>query len=216
MPLQYITHQKEFMKLNFYVDENVLIPRADTEILVEEVINHCKENHEKSYSILDLCSGSGAIGISLAKYIENSKVLCADISDKALEIAKKNAKSNNVNNIEFIKTDMFKNIEEKFDLIVSNPPYIKKDIISKLDIEVQKEPLIALDGGIDGLDFYRIIIDNSNKYLNKNGKLFLEIGYDQKDEVINLLRRSGNFGEIYSKKDLYGNDRAVGASISKI
>ncbi len=209
IPLQYITNHKEFMKLDFYVDENVLIPRSDTEILVEEVINNCNKNVKNDCKILDLCSGSGAIGISIAKYIENSQVICSDISQKALEIAKNNAHQNNVKNIEFIYSNMFENIEEKFDIIVSNPPYIKKEIIEKLDKEVQNEPHIALDGGSDGLDFYRIIVNEAYNHLNKCGKLYLEIGYDQKEEVIDLLEKSGHYANIYSKQDLYGNDRIV-------
>lgn len=212
VPLQYITNHQEFMKLNFYVDENVLIPRADTEILVEEVISNCKQNVEKNYKILDLCAGSGAIGISISKYITNSYVLCTDISDKAIEVARKNAELNKIDNIKFMQSDMFKNVEGKFDIIVSNPPYIKKDIISSLDKEVQNEPIIALDGGDDGLNFYRIIVDEAYNYLNENGKLFLEIGYDQKNEVIEIINQNGKYKDIYSKKDLYGNDRIIVAT----
>lgn len=209
-PLQYITNHQEFMKLDFYVDENVLIPRADTEILVEEVISNCEKN--KEYKVLDLCTGSGAIGISIARYIPNSYITCTDVSNKALEIAKKNAKANNIDNIEFIESDMFKNIKGKFDIIVSNPPYIVKDVITTLDKEVQNEPYIALDGGIDGLDFYKIIACEAHRYLNENGKVFLEIGYDQKEEVTNLLKVSEKYNSIYSKKDLYDNDRIVVAT----
>lgn len=209
-PLQHITNHQEFMKSDFYVDENVLIPRADTEILVEEVINSCDKN--KDYKILDLCTGSGAIGVSLAKYIQNSYVTCTDISSKALEIAKKNAKENNIENIEFIQSDMFENINKKFDIIVSNPPYISKDVIKTLDKEVQNEPSIALDGGIDGLDFYKIIVNNAHVYLQKDGQIFLEIGYDQKEDVTNLLKVSEKYYKIYSKKDLYDNDRIVVAT----
>lgn len=209
-PLQYITNHQEFMKLDFYVDENVLIPRADTEILVEEVISNCEKN--KEYKVLDLCTGSGAIGISIARYISNSYITCTDISSKALEIARKNAKANNIDNIEFIESDMFKNIKGKFDIIVSNPPYIVKDVITTLDKEVQNEPYIALDGGIDGLDFYKIIACEAHRYLNENGKVFLEIGYDQKEEVTNLLKVNEKYNSIYSKKDLYDNDRIVVAT----
>lgn len=197
------------MKLDFYVDENVLIPRSDTEILVEEVINQYNKNEEREYKILDLCTGSGIVGISLAKYIKNCEVVCADISKKALEIAEKNAKNNNVDNIKFMYSNMFSNIKDKFDIIVSNPPYIKRKVIEELEKEVQNEPHIALDGGIDGLDFYKIIANQAYNYLNENGGLFLEIGYDQKEEVTNLLKDSEKFGKIYSKKDLYGNDRIV-------
>lgn len=209
-PLQYITNHQEFMKLDFYVDENVLIPRADTEILVEEVISNCEKN--KEYKVLDLCTGSGAIGISIARYISNSYITCTDVSNKALEIARKNAKANNIDNIEFIESDMFKNIKGKFDIIVSNPPYIVKDVITTLDKEVQNEPYIALDGGIDGLDFYKIIACEAHRYLNENGKVFIEIGYDQKEEVTNLLKVSEKYNSIYSKKDLYDNDRIVVAT----
>lgn len=214
-PIQYVTNNQEFMKMNFYVDENVLIPQPDTEILVEEVINICnKKNLE--YNILDLCTGSGAIGISLAKYIENSKITMSDISKNALDIAKKNAIQNKVKEkCNFIKSNMFENIKEKYDIIVSNPPYIKTDVISSLDIEVQNEPSIALDGGEDGLEFYRIIANEARKYLKKDGFLALEIGYDQKDEVINLLKDTGKYGDIYSKKDFANNDRIIVGKYSK-
>jgi len=212
-PLQYITNEQEFMKMKFYVDENVLIPRPDTEILVEEVINNCNIDVKKQYEILDLCAGSGAIGVSLAKYIQNSNVVCADISKNALDIAKRNAESNCVENIKFVQSDMFEKIDGKYDIIVSNPPYIKKNVIPTLDKEVQNEPYIALDGGEDGLDFYRIIINEAYKYLKKDGRLFLEIGYDQKEEVIKLCENIGKYSNIYSKQDLYGNDRIVVASI---
>ena len=205
-PLQYITNHQEFMGLNFYVDSNALIPQPDTEILVEEVINICKENSR----ILDLCTGSGAIGISIAKNIDKAEVTMSDISNKALEIAKKNAKSNVVmDKCKFILSDMFENIQEKFDVIVSNPPYIKTEVIKTLDKEVQNEPHLALDGGEDGLNFYKIIAENAYKYLNKDGILALEIGYDQKDEVIKLLEEVGEYTEIYCKKDLENNDRII-------
>lgn len=213
IPLQHITHHQEFMKLDFYVDENVLIPRPDTEMLVEEVINFCNKNTEKKYKILDLCTGSGAIGISIANYVKNSQVICVDISEKALEVAKKNAKLNNINNIEFVKSDMFENVASKFDLIVSNPPYIKKQIVQTLSKEVQKEPIIALDGGEDGLNFYKTIINNTYDYAYNNGMLFLEIGYDQKEDVTNLLEESKKYKDIYSKTDLSGNDRIIVAKI---
>lgn len=213
IPLQYITNHQEFMKLDFYVNEKVLIPRADTEILVEEVIEKCNKNPEKSYKILDLCSGSGAIGISIAKYVENSNVVCADISEEALNISRKNANINEVKNIKFIKSNMFQNIENDFEIIVSNPPYIKKNVILGLDKEVQNEPHIALDGGTDGLDFYRIIANEAYKHLKPNGSLFLEIGYDQKEEVSNLIKINGKYKNIYSKKDLYGNDRIIACSL---
>ena len=209
VPIEHITHQKEFMKLSFFVDKNVLIPRQDTEILVEEVINIAKKNNAKK--ILDLCTGSGAIAVSLAKYLPQAEITAIDISNEALKIAKKNAISNNVENqITFISSDMFTNLnEEKFDIIVSNPPYIKTNVIKNLDIQVQNEPYIALDGGKDGLDFYKKIINESYQYLKYNGYLCLEIGFDQKIDVIELIENTESFTGTYSKKDLFGNDRII-------
>lgn len=209
VPIEHITHQKEFMKLNFFVDNNVLIPRQDTEILVEEVIKIAKKI--KAKNILDLCTGSGAIGISLAKYLPETKIVATDISNDALNIARKNAVINNVQNqMIFINSDLFRNLEtQKFDIIVSNPPYIKTNVIEKLDIQVKNEPNIALDGGEDGLDFYRKIIKESYQYLKYNGYLCLEIGFDQKDNVVNILNETENFKNIYCKKDLGDNDRVV-------
>ena len=209
IPMQHITHQQEFMKLNFYVDENVLIPRPDTEVLVEEVIKIAKRINAKK--ILDLCTGSGAIAVSLAKYIENSEITAVDISKNALRIAKLNAKNNNVEDrITFISSNLFQNVpEEKYDIIVSNPPYIKTKDIKTLNKDVQKEPKLALDGGIDGLDFYRKIIKQADEYLKFGGFLCFEIGFDQKEDVIKLIEEQGKFKSTYSKKDLCDNDRIV-------
>ena len=210
-PIQYITNEQEFMKLKFYVDENVLIPQPDTEILVEKVINDIKD---KEVKILDLCTGSGVIAISLAKYINTSKIFATDISNKAIQIAKLNAEKNLVHKkIEFILSDMFKNInEDKYDVIVSNPPYIKTEVIKTLDKQVKHEPILALDGGIDGLNFYKIIAENAYKFLNNRGKIYLEIGYDQKDQVIELLKNTLKYKDIICIKDLNLNDRVVIAS----
>ena len=209
IPIEHITHQKEFMKLNFFVNENVLIPRQDTETLVEEVIKIAQKTNSKK--ILDLCTGSGAIAVSLAKYIEKSEITAVDISQEAIKIASKNAIMNNVENqITFVKSDLFENVKkEKYDIIVSNPPYIKKSEIPKLEKQVQKEPTIALDGGVDGLDFYRKIIKQCYEYLKYKGYLCLEIGYDQKEDVIELLKNEEKYSEIHFKKDLYDNDRIV-------
>ena len=209
IPLEHITHQKEFMKLNFFVDENVLIPRQDTEILVEEVINIAKRINAKN--ILDLCTGSGAIAVSLAKYIPQSEITAIDISDRALKVAKKNAINNQVENqITFINSDMFTNLNNgKFDIIVSNPPYIKRNVINNLDDEVKKEPYIALDGGEDGLDFYRKIVKEAYQNLKYGGYLCLEIGFDQKIDVIELIENGEKYENTYSKKDLYDNDRII-------
>lgn len=204
-PIQYIIGKQEFMGLDFEVNKNVLIPRADTEILVEEIISIIGE---KDFKVLDLCTGSGAIAVSLAKKLKNIKVTATDISLEALETAKKNAVLNDVV-AKFINSDLFENIKGSFDIIVSNPPYIETDIIKTLSKDVQHEPFIALDGGKDGLDIYRKIVNEAYKYLNENGTLALEIGYNQKEQVINLLRESGNYIDIYSKKDFGGNDRIV-------
>lgn len=204
MPIQYITNKQEFMKLNFYVDKNVLIPQPDTEILVEKAIEICN-NHGNDIKILDLCTGSGAIGISIAKNIKNAKVYATDIKNAVIDIAKQNAKQNNVDNIEFIVSDMFENIQEKdFDIIVSNPPYIETDVIKTLPTEVRNEPIIALDGGKDGLKFYKIILSEYKKYLKKDGYLLLEIGYNQAKSVGELINLNYSIIE-----DLAGNDRVI-------
>ena len=207
-PLQYITNNEEFMGLNFYVDENVLIPQPDTEVLVESAIKYITEiTVNKKISInniklLDLCTGSGAIAISLKKYIPQIKVYASDISEKALEISKINANNNNVE-INFIKSDMFKNINEKFDIIVSNPPYIKTSEISKLSKDVQNEPVLALDGGEDGLKFYRLISEQINDYLKSDGILMMEIGFDQANQVKSIFKNAKII------KDYAKNDRVV-------
>lgn len=209
IPLQHITHLQEFMKMDFYVNENVLIPRPDTEILVEEVIKIA--NKFENPKILDLCTGSGAIGISIAKYVKNSKIYATDVSEKALEVAKINAKNIGVEEkIEFIKSDLFENMGKiKFDIIVSNPPYIKNGDINYLSEEVQKEPKLALEGGIDGLEFYRKIAKQAIDYLKLGSYLCLEIGYDQKIDVIEIIENENKYVDTYSKKDLYGNDRII-------
>lgn len=208
-PIEHITHIKEFMKLNFYVNENVLIPRQDTEILVEEAIKIAKKINAKK--ILDLCTGSGAIAISLAKYIENAEITATDISQEAIRVAKRNAINNEVeNSITFIESDLFENIANtKYDMIISNPPYIKKDIIKKLSKDVQNEPHIALDGGYDGLRFYRKIANKAYEYLKFGGYLCLEIGYDQKESVTEIIEQEQKYINTYCKKDLFDNDRII-------
>ena len=212
-PLQHITHSQEFMKMNFFVNENVLIPRADTECLVEEVIKIANKTNAKK--ILDLCTGSGIIAISLAKYIKGSKITAVDISEEALKVARKNAKINEVEEqVTFIKSDLYKELlDEKYDIIVSNPPYIKRKVLKTLDKEVKKEPKLALDGGYDGLDFYRKIIPNAYEHLKNLGYICLEIGFDQKNEVLEMLNDEGKFINAYCKKDLYDNDRVICAKL---
>lgn len=210
-PIAYIVKNREFMALDFYVEEGVLIPRPDTEPLVEEVIELSKGM--KDVTIVDIGTGSGAISVSLAKYIKSSYVYSLDISDKALSIGKKNAVNNEVDDkIEFIKSDVFTGIKDrnlKLDIIVSNPPYIKKEDIKTLHTQVKDyEPYIALEGGEDGLDFYRTITEESLKYLKSNGILAFEVGHDQANDVCTIMKNHG-YKKIYTKKDLQGIDRVV-------
>lgn len=208
MPVQYIIGKCEFMSLDFNVNQSTLIPRCDTEILVEYAINSIKKNKFKT--VLDIGTGSGAIAISIAHYCPNTKVTATDISENALKTAKKNAEKNAVSQkIDFIKSDIFENITSKYDIIISNPPYIKSDTIKTLMPQVKEyEPISALDGGSDGLYFYKKIISECKNYLNKNGELLFEIGYDQSLEISKLLSEK-NFTEIKTTKDYAGLDRVV-------
>lgn len=209
-PIAYIVGNREFMGLDFFVKEGVLIPRPDTEVLVEEVIKLAKKKDAKN--ILDIGTGSGAITVSLAKYLENVKVTSVDISDIALEIGKRNAISNEVDDrINFVKSDLFTNIDKemKFDIIVSNPPYIKREVIETLDKQVKDyEPYNALEGGVDGLDFYRAITKQAKNYLKKGGILAYEVGHDQSEDVSKLMEMDG-YTNIYTLKDLQQIDRVV-------
>ena len=209
-PIQYIIGKTEFYGLEFTVNPSVLIPQPDTEILVEEVIDIYNKNYRiknTKISILDLCTGSGAIAICLEKNLNNVEVFASDVSKKALEVAKKNAIQNKTE-INFIESNLFEKIEEKFDIIVSNPPYIESEVLKTLSEEVKHEPVLALDGGEDGLDFYKKIAKEAKDYLKENGVLALEIGFNQKESVINLLEQE-DYSGIYSKKDYGGNDRIV-------
>ena len=216
-PIEYITNKKEFMNLELYVNQDVLIPRQDTEILVEEVINILQNIKAENIQILDMCTGSGAIAIALAKNVEKCIVDAVDISSGALEVVRKNVVKNQVEDkINIINSDLFSKVpNKKYNLIVSNPPYIERNVIENLDKQVQKEPIIALDGGEDGLDFYKKIINKASSYLESNGYLCFEIGYNQKNEVQNLLSNSGKYQNIYCKKDLCGNDRVIIAKKSE-
>ena len=211
-PVAYIVGNREFMGLDFFVKEGVLIPRPDTETLVEEIIQLCKNKNEE-INIVDIGTGSGAITVSLAKYIKNSKITSLDISDIPLEVGKINAVNNGVDNrIEFLKSDVFtaiKNTKKKFDIIVSNPPYIPKKDIETLHTQVKDyEPYNALEGGEDGLDFYRQITEESIKYLKQGGILAYEVGHDQAEDVSKIMKYHG-YDKIYTKKDIQGIDRVV-------
>lgn len=204
IPLQHILGVQEFMGMEFIVNNQVLIPRQDTEILVEEVLK------EKEGTVLDLCTGSGCIAISLAKLGSFSKIDAADISEKALEIAKKNAKKMNTQ-VQFYHSDLFEQITEKYDIIVSNPPYIAKDIIETLEPEVKNhEPYQALYASNSGLYFYEQISRLAKNYLNPDGKIFYEIGYDQANAVCHILEKN-NYKNIKVIPDLAKKDRVVKA-----
>ena len=258
-PIQYITHEQYFYGNKFYVDENVLIPQPDTEIIVEETLKQINNLKKQNVKILDLCTGSGAIAISILNYFDknigdnssklnvsdfnkyvdnftlesnvklfnknkyktysklkeikennllpnkkNIEMYASDISKNALKVAYKNEENIlKKHMIKFVQSDMFDNIKEKFDIIVSNPPYIKSDVIKTLQKDVQNEPHIALDGGKDGLKFYKIISDNYKKYLEKDGIILLEIGFDQRNDVQTLFKGSTCI------KDFAGNDRVI-------
>lgn len=203
IPLQLITGIQEFMGLEFHVTSDVLIPRQDTENLVLEVLKLCEGK-----TVLDMCTGSGCIIVSLAKLGSLKKAVGVDISEKALRIALKNAEQHKVN-VEFIESNLFTNVEGMYDIIVSNPPYIPTKDIEQLMVEVKDhEPIIALDGDKDGLSFYKRIGNEINKYLAPKGYIFLEIGYDQGLAVTEILENAG-IEDIKVVKDLSGLDRVV-------
>lgn len=205
IPLGYIFGKSYFFGREFKVDENVLIPRQDTEILIEKICDDIKSKKE-NVSVLDIGTGSGAIAITIQKET-GANVVAVDVSDGALEIAKHNANKLEAD-VEFVKSNLFENVKEQFDFIVSNPPYIESSVIETLDDEVKlNEPILALDGGEDGLDFYRKIVEQSPKYLNKGGKLYFEIGYNQADALKQLMK--DKFKNVCVYKDYGNNDRVV-------
>lgn len=205
IPLQQIIGRQSFMGLDFYVDENVLIPRQDTELLVEEAL---QELHD-GMRILDMCTGSGCILLSLLKYSNDCEGIGADISEEALKVAERNRVQLGLEKAAFIRSDLFEAVEGKFDLLVSNPPYICSDVIDTLMPEVREhEPRQALDGSADGLHFYRRILADCRAYLKPGGMLLFEIGYDQGEAVKRLMEENG-FLEVEVKKDYGGLDRVV-------
>ena len=211
MPIKYILRECEFMGMDFIVAPGVLIPRPDTEILVEEVIKHINEN---AYTeICDVCSGSGAIGIAIAEFIKSTKVMLYDISSDAIAVAKLNIERFDLSiRVKQQQSDLLQSAidqNKKFQVVVSNPPYIREAVIPTLMEDVKNyEPYIALSGGEDGLDFYRRITNESLRVLEKGGLLAFEIGYDQREEVQDMLSKAG-FKNIECIKDLSGNDRVI-------
>lgn len=227
MPVQYMTGKQEFMGLPFRVNENVLIPRQDTETLVERALTEIKQKKPRlgGYQVLDLCCGSGAIVISLAHFLRQQKVkfTATDLSSEALKVAKENAVTNGVaGNIDFLQGDLFgpfpKNKKgrgkKQFDWIISNPPYIRAGVLPTLMREVRDhEPLMALDGGVDGLDFYRRILAEAPAYLRSGGRLLMEIGSDQVGDIARLAETAGAYLPAIIEQDLAGRDRVAAISL---
>ena len=218
-PVQYIEETAPFMGFDFYVNENVLIPRMDTEILVSEAIKRARimfsqRQHDVNFRILDMCTGSGCIAQSTYLLLKNEgctvEVDAVDISEKALEVAGINASRLGAQ-VKLIRGNLFENVDNKYSMILSNPPYIRTDVIADLEPEVREhEPMLALDGTADGLYFYREITDKAWEYLENNGILMYEIGYDQALEVSDMLRQKG-YTDIAVIKDFAGLDRVVAA-----
>lgn len=203
VPLEYITHRTEFMGLTFFVDSRVLIPRQDTECLVEEALKY-----SEGADVLDLCTGSGCIAVSLASLGRPRSVTASDRSAEALSVAERNAKENGVS-VTCVHSDLWEDIAGDYDLITCNPPYIRQEVIPTLMPEVREyEPVMALIGGEDGLDFYRKILAGIGVFLRRNGHLIFEIGYDQGEDVAGLMRDAG-LTDVRVRKDLAGMDRVV-------
>lgn len=204
IPLQHITGEQEFMGLTFKVNEHVLIPRQDTETLVEEVLRYLHDG----MSILDMCTGSGCILLSLLHYSNHCVGTGVDLSEKALLVATENGERLNIP-ANWIHSDLFEQVQGEYDLIVSNPPYIQTEVIKSLEPEVREhEPMMALDGMEDGLWFYRRIATEGKKYLKRGGMLFFEIGYDEKADVIRIMEEAG-YADVQGIADFSGNDRVV-------
>jgi release factor glutamine methyltransferase len=224
-PLEYILGKAEFMGLEFKVDKNVLIPRPETEILVEAILKidtnqDTKTPRHQDTRILDIGTGSGCIAISLAKFLPQAQITATDISDKALKVAQENANLNKVaDKIKFIQSDLFESfcsvprtshfVLNYFDLVISNPPYVASEDIDNLEPEVKCQPRVALEAGADGLDFYRRIIVQAPDYLTSGGLLAMEMGYNQKEKIENILQESGNFNIIEIIKDYSNIDRVI-------
>ena len=207
-PIQYVIGNVNFYGLKFIVNKNVLIPRFETEELVEQVVEYTKDLNKDKIKILDLGCGSGAIGLTLKSILKDSEVTLVDITKEALEVAKLNA--NNLNlDVTFIESDWFSNVKlEQYDIIVSNPPYIRTDEEIE-EIVKNNEPSLALYGGVDGLDCYRKILANIKPYLNNKFLIAFEIGESQKEEIYDIVNKYLKDIEITCKKDLYGRNRMI-------
>ena len=207
VPLSHLVGFEYFYDRKFKVTKDVLSPRMETEELIYKVVEYVKATKKNNLKILDLCTGSGIIAITLKKELEQVlvDVIASDISEEAIEVAKENAQSHDAT-IKFVKSDIFNNIDDKFDIIVSNPPYIdRKDEVTMKDNVLKYDPHLALFAEEEGMYFYRKIIEQANDYLNENGVIFFEIGYDQKDKIIKLADMNGYSAEVY--KDINGRDR---------
>lgn len=204
-PLQYILGEWEFYSLSFVVDKNVLIPRADTELLVDLALEYIGE--QENLDVIDLCSGSGCVAIAIDKNTKNCNITAAEKYKNTLEVLKRNIKLNK-SNVTPIECDVLENAKGSYDLIVSNPPYIKSDVVPTLEKEVLAEPGVALDGGKDGLIFYKAILKNWLPTLKPGGAIMVEIGYDQGNEVMELFR-AAKLTNIECKCDLNGNQRVI-------
>ena len=207
VPLSHLVGFEYFYDRKYKVTKDVLSPRMETEELIYKVIEYVKASNKNKFKILDLCTGSGIIAITLKKELDQVlvDVIASDISEEAIEVAKENAQSHNAT-IKFIKSDIFNDIDDKFDIIVSNPPYIDhKDEVTMQDNVLKYDPHLALFAEEEGMYFYRKIIEQAKDYLNENGVMFFEIGYDQKDKIIKLADMNGYSAEVY--KDINGRDR---------
>ena len=210
-PVQYITNSQAFFNEVYYVDENVLIPRQDTEILVEKAIDYIRNEGIKD--AIDLCTGSGAIGISVARNSDIEKVTLIDISEDALDVAYRNIEDNSMEDkVTVLQSNLLEEViknQIKTDMILSNPPYIKSEDMASLDANVKYEPALALDGGATGMNFYEKIIEQAKYVLNNNGLLIFEIGYDELEQMKELIAKNKEYTMLESVKDYGGNDRVV-------
>lgn len=213
-PLQYILKNTEFMGLSFTLEGGIFIPRPETELLVEKVLEYIKSGSKERVNILEIGTGCGNIAISLTKNVTGCRIIASDISDKALKVAARNARFHGVKeDIIFIESDLFENLPgiyyNYFDVIIANPPYVRKRDLGDLEPEISHEDVMAIDGGEDGLYFYRRILNEGVRYLKKSGIFALEIGYDQAEDIASLIKNDGRFSEINFIRDYSGHNRVV-------